>query len=77
MNPERTNSHHVDFPFLNLMQAGGNPLVILQDALDVIETPEDYDLADMVRLLAVENRLSPYARAYFKRTLTYSSFDGP
>ncbi len=74
---ERTNSHHVDFPFLNLMQAGGNPLVILQDALDVIETPDDYDLADMVRLLAVENRLSPYSRAYFKRALTYSSFNGP
>jgi hypothetical protein len=77
INPEHTDSHHVDFPFLNLMQAGGNPLLILDDALDTIETPADYNLADMLHLLAVENRLSPYARAYFRRQLTYSAFEGP
>ena len=71
---DRTNSHHVDFPSLNLMQAGGNPLVILNDALKRVETPEDYTLVDLVRLLALENRLSPYSRAYFQRAQTYRAF---
>ncbi len=71
---EHTNSHHVDFPFLNLMQAGGNPLVILNDALKKVETPEDYSIVEMVRLLALENRLSPYSRAYLERAQTYREF---
>lgn len=77
ISPDNTNSHHVDFPFLNLMQSGGNPIAIINSALDAIETPPEFNLADMVRTLAVENRLSPYSRAYFKRALTYSSFSGP
>jgi len=71
---EHTNSHHVDFPFLNLMQAGGNPLVILNDALKRVETPEDYTIVDLVRLLALENRLSPYSRSYLERAQTYREF---
>ncbi len=71
---ERTNSHHVDFPFLNLMQAGGNPLVILNDALKRVEIPDGFTLKDLLMILAVENRLSPYSRAYFKRAQSYLAF---
>ncbi len=71
---ERTNSHHVNFPFVNLMQAGGNAIAILAEALERVETPDDYNIVDLVRVLALENRLSPYSRAYFQRTLTYGAF---
>lgn len=77
VDADRTDSHHVDFPFLNLMQAGGNTIGLLADALESIEVPDDYGVVDMVRVLALENRLSPYARAYFQRSLTYGSFDTP
>ncbi len=74
IGPDRTNSHHVDFPFVNLMQAGGNPLVVLNDALERVEIPDDYGIKDLLMVLAVENRLSPYSLGYFQRSQTYAQF---
>ena len=72
INADFTNSHHADFPAVNLMQAGGNPLASLTEALETIEFPSDYDLVQVAVMAALENRLSPYSLAYFRRQLTYA-----
>lgn len=70
----RTDSHHADFPGLNLMQAGGDYLGVVDEALATIELPPGADLVEMAEILALENRLSPYARAYLQRRQTYLAF---
>src|SRR4029079_4017695 len=60
MGDERTDSHHADFPGLNLMQAGNGLLGALEDGLDWIETPDGYRLVDLALVFSQENRLSPY-----------------
>jgi hypothetical protein len=72
---EHTDSHHVDFPGLNLMQAGGNPLNLIADALGTVEYEEDASLLEAFEIFAGENRLSAYERAYLERRLTYRRFD--
>jgi len=74
MGAERTDSHHADYPGLNLMQAGSNLVGALADALDLIEVPEGSNLLDLILIFSQENRLSPYSLAYFQRRLTYSAF---
>jgi len=76
VNPERTNPWHADLPGLNLMQAGGDYLGVLDEALTVLELPRGADLVRLAEVLALENRLSPYARAYLQGRLTYDSADG-
>lgn len=71
---EFTNSHHADYPPLNLMQAGGNPLAVMANALARVEVPRSYGLVELLEVFARENRLSPYARSYLQRRLTYRSF---
>lgn len=72
INADFTNSHHADFPAVNLMQSGGNPLATLTEALETIEIPPGTDLVQVAIIAAQENRLSPYSLAYFRRQLTYA-----
>jgi hypothetical protein len=74
MGALRTDSHHADFPGLNLMQAGGDLLGLVDDAVPTLELPRGVDLLTIAEILALENRLSPYSRAYLQRRLTYASF---
>ncbi len=72
----RTDSHHADFPPLNLMQAGGRLPGAMLSALERVRLPEGARPVDLVRGFAYEYRLSPYERAYLQRRLTYRNFDG-
>ena len=74
MGALRTDSHHADFPGLNLMQAGGDLLGLVDESLPSLELPRGVDLLTIAEILALENRLSPYSRAYLQRRLTYASF---
>jgi len=74
MGGELTNSHHADYPYLNLMQAGGNPFTILGEALGNIDMPRYYDTLEIFYALGHENQLSHYAMAYLQGKLTYRSF---
>lgn len=77
VNAERTNSLHADFPGLNLMQAGGDYLGVLDEALASLELPRGpTDLVALAEVLALETRLSAYARAYLQRRLTYGAAGG-
>ncbi len=69
-----TDSHHADYPKLNLMQAGGSFLTVVLDALDYIELDDDAGLLDLFNIFMLENRLGPYSRAYFRRELTHREF---
>ena len=73
---DELEERYADFPGLNLMQAGGNTLDTLQEAIATVEIPRGSDLLDLATILALENRLGPYERAYLQGRLTYSSFDG-
>jgi len=74
VNPERTNPWHADLPGLNLMQAGGDYLGVIDEAIATIELPRGTsDLVRLAELLGLENRLSPLARAYMQGRLTYAS----
>lgn len=66
----RTNSHHTDLPGLNLMQAGGDTLALLQELDSVIER-KPMSLIEIATLLSLETQLSPLSRAYLQRRLTY------
>ncbi|MEZ4340041.1 MAG: PKD domain-containing protein [Sandaracinaceae bacterium] len=68
---ERTNAWHADLPGLNLMQAGGDYLGVLDEALATLELPRGADIVQLAELLALENRLSAYSRAYMQGRLTY------
>jgi len=74
MGDQRTDSHHADYPGLNLMQAGNGLVGALVDGLDWIEVPDGYRLVDLALVFSQENRLSPYELAYFQRRLTHSCF---
>lgn len=76
IDPSHTDSHHADFPGLNLMQAGGGFTEVISEALASLELPRGADLIELAAIIALENRLSPYERAYLQRRLTYASFDG-
>jgi hypothetical protein len=76
MGDQRTDSHHADFPGLNLMQAGNGLVGALADGLDWIEVPDDYRLIDLALVFSQENRLSPYELAYMQRRLTHAAFEG-
>lgn len=76
VSASRTNRWHADLPGLNLMQAGGDYLGVIDEALMSLELPRTVDLIVLARILALENRLSPYARAYLQGRLTYDSADG-
>ncbi len=76
VDPGHTDAHHADLPGLNLMQAGGGFTEVVGQALASIELPRGADILTLAEILALENRLSPYSRAYLQRRLTYSSFDG-
>ncbi len=69
-----TDLHHVDLPGLNLMQAGGDFVTVVFGALDAIEYPPGTTMVELALIFAGENRLSPYARAYFNRALIYNDF---
>lgn len=71
VSPARTNRWHADLPGLNLMQAGGDYLGVIDDALRVLELPRGVDLIRIAEILALENRLSAYSRAYMQGRLTY------
>ncbi len=71
-----TDSHHADYPGLNLMQAGGNFLSVISNALAGIEHAPGYDLVDLALGFAYEDRLSPYSRAYLQGRLSYRNFNG-
>ena len=75
INAKRTDSHHADYPGLNLMQAGGDILGLLNESLETIETPPDSSLVDIIVMLSNENRFSPLAHAYLQRAITYSGSD--
>ncbi len=75
VSPAHTDSHHADLPGLNLMQAGGGLTQVLDDALASLELPRGFDILELARIFALENRLSAYSRAYMQRQLTYASFD--
>jgi len=68
---ERTDPWHADLPGLNLMQAGGDYLGVVDDALASLELPPGADLLRIAEILALENRPSAYARAYLEGRLTY------
>lgn len=70
----RTNSHHTDFPGLNLMQAGGNSVALLAELEAVIERPA-LPLIDLAAILSLETRMSPLSRAYLQGKLTYGPAD--
>ena len=70
-----TDSHHVNLPGLNLMQAGGNILTTLTEALDIIEAPRHLSVAELATGLAMENRFSSYSMAYLRGQLTYESLN--
>lgn len=67
----RTDRWHADLPGLNLMQAGGDYLGVIDEALATIELPRGADLLRVAEILALENRLSAYSRAYLQGRLTY------
>ena len=69
-----TDSHHADYPPINLMQSGGDFLGVVADALTLVEVPPGASAAALYAIFIDENRLSPYARAYLERRLTYSMF---
>jgi hypothetical protein len=66
-----TNSHHADYPGLNLMQAGGDLLKLWSTALEEVEIEGPASLAETAQVLAEETRLSAYSRAYLAGRLTY------
>ncbi|MCB9593755.1 MAG: hypothetical protein H6719_13560 [Sandaracinaceae bacterium] len=76
VNPARTNSWHADLPGLNLMQAGGDYLDVVDEAIARLELPRGVDLVRIAEILALENRLSPYSRAYMQGRLTYATARG-
>jgi len=76
VNPDRTNRWHADLPGVNLMQAGGDYLGVIDEALTILELPRGSDLVQLAQILALESRLSAYSRAYLQRRLTYDSADG-
>lgn len=76
MNAANTNSHHADYPGLNLMQAGGSLVSVLITTLTELDYPPGLDLEDLARIFSQENRLSPYSFAYLNRQLIYTRFDG-
>ena len=71
---ENTDSHHADYPRLNLMQAGGQFANVVTTALSELEVPPDATLVDLFRIFLLENRLSAYSRGYLQGRLTYSRF---
>ncbi len=73
VNPERTNPWHADLPGLNLMQAGGDYLGVVDEALATLELPRGVDLVRVAEILALENRPSAYERAYMQGRLTYEN----
>ena len=73
MGSDRTNSHHADYPGLNLMQAGGNPVAIFTEALDSMELPRGTGMVEIAEVFAMELRLSPYAKAYLAGRLTHGA----
>lgn len=70
----RSNGLHADLPGLNLMQAGGNSLALLEEFQAIAET-ERLTLLETAELLSLETRLSALSRAYLQRKLTYGSND--
>ncbi len=72
---ELTNSHHADFPPVNLMQAGGNPIAVIASAMERVEVPRSYGMVELLEVFGRENRLSPLSRAYLRARLTYRSFN--
>lgn len=74
VDPDRTDSHHADLPGLNLMQAGGDYMLVLAEAAMQLELPPGADLVALAEILALENRLDPLSRAYLQRRLTHASF---
>lgn len=67
----RTDRFHADLPGLNLMQAGGDYLDVVDEVLTTVELPRTNDLVILAEILALETRLSPLSRAYLQRRLTY------
>ncbi len=67
----RTNRFHADLPGLNLMQAGGSYLDVIDEVLTTVELPRGEDVIALAEILALETRLSPLARAYLRGRLTY------
>jgi hypothetical protein len=74
VNAGRTDSHHADLPGVNLMQAGGDYTLVLEEAAMQLELPSSADLVLLAEILALENRLDPLSRAYLQRRLTHASF---
>ncbi|MCZ7682801.1 MAG: PKD domain-containing protein [Sandaracinaceae bacterium] len=72
IDPSHTDPHHADFPGLNLMQSGGGFTEVIDEALATIELPRGATLLELAEILALENRLSPYARAYLQGRLTHA-----
>jgi hypothetical protein len=73
VDPANTDLHHADLPGLNLMQAGGGFAGVVETALASLELPRDVDLLRVAEILALENRLDAYSRAYLQRRLTHGS----
>ena len=69
-----TDSHHADYPGLNLMQAGGDFLGVIGEAVSSVELPADYSFVELFEMMMHENRLSPYMRAYLQGQLTHATF---
>jgi len=74
MGKNNTDSHHADYPGLNLMQAGGSFLTVIGDALEGIEVEGEPSLYRSFEIFMLENRLSAYSRGYLERTLSYAEF---
>ena len=71
-----TDSHHADYPALNLMQSGGNLVSTITSTVDHVQVPPAYDLLSLAQDYAYENRLSAYELAYLQGRLTYRNFNG-
>jgi hypothetical protein len=68
----RTGPHHVDLPGLNLMQAGGDYLGLINKLNSSTELPQTR-IIELAELLSLETRLSPLSRAYLQGRLTYET----
>lgn len=71
INPVGTDDAHVNFPGLNVMQAGGALLGLVGELNESTDLPDGLDLAGLLRIVSYEMRLAPYERAYLQRKLTY------
>lgn len=69
----RTNAFHADLPGLNLMQAGGDYLGVIDEVLATVDLPRTSDVVLLAEILALETRLSSLSRAYLQGRLTYEN----